>query len=78
MDREIKKCPIFNMDCLKEECEMWNEKIGTCNINMISYNTFKLFKNIEESLNLFERLNQNLEELEVRVKQLTLSIRGLT
>ena len=37
-----KKCPFFDGFCIKEDCEIYLEKLDRCAIPVIPYNMFKL------------------------------------
>ena len=42
-----KLCPLLEKDCLKSECQIYNELLSRCDISLLAYNLFRL-SSIEE------------------------------
>jgi len=41
MNKE-KMCPFLEQNCLKNECEIYNEILNRCEIGVITYNLYRL------------------------------------
>jgi len=39
---QTKKCPFLDQDCLKTDCEIFNEILSRCEIGVIAYNLYRL------------------------------------
>jgi len=37
-----KTCPFLEQNCLKTECEIYNEILNRCEIGIIAYNLYRL------------------------------------
>ncbi len=42
-----KKCPFFKEDCLKSNCKLYHEEFDRCEINLLTYNMFKMIKELK-------------------------------
>ena len=42
-----KKCPFIDDICLEEGCKIYNERLDNCELYILSFNLFKLCKQIE-------------------------------
>jgi len=41
-EKESKKCPFFQQDCLQSQCNLYHEEFDRCEISLITYNMYKL------------------------------------
>ena len=39
---KAKMCPFLKRDCLKNECELYNELVNRCDIGVLVYNLYRL------------------------------------
>ena len=39
---KTKMCPFLKRDCLKNECELYNELVNRCDIGVLVYNLYRL------------------------------------
>jgi len=46
----LKTCPLLDEKCLKAGCEIYNELLGRCDINLIPYNMFKLTEVMKQQI----------------------------
>ena len=49
-----KICPLLNQECLRQRCELYNEKLDRCEIGLLAYNAYLLSLSIKD---LFENLD---------------------
>ncbi|QTA82707.1 Uncharacterized protein dnl_50890 [Desulfonema limicola] len=49
---ENKKCPFVDDICLEEGCKIYNERLDNCEIYVLSYNLFRLSKQLESAPDL--------------------------
>ncbi|WP_207691547.1 hypothetical protein [Desulfonema limicola] len=51
-NNEKKQCPFIEGVCLKEECRIYNERLDNCELYVLSYNLFRLSKQLESEITL--------------------------
>ena len=37
-----KLCPFLDQNCAKTQCQIFNERLDQCNINVLAYNLYRL------------------------------------
>ena len=37
-----KLCPFLDQNCVKTQCEIYNERLDRCDISLIAYNLYRL------------------------------------
>ena len=37
-----KMCPFLDQNCAKTQCQIYNERLDQCNINVLAYNLYRL------------------------------------
>lgn len=47
MSKDKRYCPFFKQECVTNQCEIYNDKLNTCSIPLLTYNAYRL----SESLN---------------------------
>lgn len=40
--RNEKICPFLDQNCVKTQCEIYNERLDRCDISLIAYNLYRL------------------------------------
>ena len=45
-----KICPMLDKPCLKNGCQIYNNRLDNCEIYVLSYNLFKLSKQLEKEV----------------------------
>ncbi len=53
-----KSCPFIEHECLKEGCQIYNERLNRCEIGLMAYNLFLLSDVMKRPL---EDANKNAE-----------------
>ena len=48
--KKVKICPILNKNCLKKNCEIYNEMLDRCDLSLIAYNLYLLTITMKEKL----------------------------
>lgn len=47
-ETDDRMCPFMNNTCARDACAVYNLKVKDCNIQVLSYNVYKLNRAIEE------------------------------
>ena len=40
--KKAKMCPLLDQNCAKTQCQIYNERLDQCNINVLAYNLYLL------------------------------------
>ena len=40
--KKAKMCPLLDQNCLKGECEFYNQLLDRCEIGVVAYNLYRL------------------------------------
>ena len=43
-----KHCPFIDEKCIKEDCEIFNDKLNRCDLGLLPYNIYLLSKQLQE------------------------------
>ena len=47
---QLKTCPFYDEVCKKQGCELYNERLQRCVIDLLAYNLYLLSKGVEQQL----------------------------
>ena len=46
------RCPFLDEDCLKENCELYNKVLDTCELGLLNYNLFQLMTVMRQQIEI--------------------------
>jgi len=46
------KCPFLDEDCLKENCELYNDLLDTCQLGLLNYNIYQLMTVMKQQIEI--------------------------
>jgi hypothetical protein len=49
-NNKTKMCPFLDQNCLKLGCQIYNEILDQCNINIVAYNLYRLGEVVRQFL----------------------------
>ena len=49
---KIKACPFMDGNCVKENCELYNEILNRCELGLLNYNLFQLMTVMRQQIEI--------------------------
>ena len=53
---KTKMCPLLDENCVKENCELYNDLLDTCQLGLLNYNLFQLMTVMKQQIEMNKRI----------------------
>jgi hypothetical protein len=74
----IKECPFYGEACKMKDCELYSDRARTCSISLLSYNSFKVYSEMEDLGTRLELLDNNMIDFTDKLNSLNLILEDIT